>query len=86
MSLNQLFLSDVKSYFSSVVYEKGKKYFLQQRVSDLEIVSDEDITRVYSTVQGEKRYKIRVDLTKKVHGLHLFSTCSCPVQYNCNML
>lgn len=83
MSLNQLFLSDIKSYFSSVVYEKGKKYFLQQRVSDLEIVYDDDITYVHSSVQGKKRYKIRIDVTKKAHKFHLFSTCSCPVQYNC---
>ncbi|MCS5709111.1 DEAD/DEAH box helicase [Candidatus Berkiella cookevillensis] len=83
MSSNQLFLSDIRSYFSSVVYEKGKKYFLQQRVSDLEIVSDDDITRVHSTVQGKELYKTRIDVTKKSYKLHLFSTCSCPVQYNC---
>lgn len=73
-------LDDIKKYFSSTTYVKGKAYYDEKRVENLSITNRTNITKVESMVNGTGMYIVTLTLKdNKISD----AICTCPVGYKC---
>lgn len=84
MLLDLLTLKIIQSYFPSQYYTRGRKYYLDKKVQDIEIIdTDPENTIIFATVYGTDTYEVSIELKKMDKVIHFKDTCTCPMGREC---
>ncbi|WP_300464940.1 SWIM zinc finger family protein [Desulfobacula sp.] len=68
---------DLEDWFEDAIIDRGHKYQMKGRVSDLSLTDNGDLI---AWVSGTKRYATTIEMTD---GEYLDSYCTCPYAINC---
>ena len=66
-------IDEIRQLFSETDFSRGKAYFNEGRVSNMECRSEKAMTKVTCTVKGTRIYRISLDITKSQIAAH----CTC---------
>ncbi len=84
MLLESLTAQQLESSFPESFYQRGKKYYHEKRVCDLQVMyksnKNEQITAV---VNGSEPYAVRVEINGPLNKIYIRGTCECPIAVNC---
>lgn len=76
---------DLEEAFHGPTLERGRQYAKDDRVEQIEVEDDDEVTQISARVYGSEAlpYETSVQLLRRKRGVEIEGHCSCPVGYNC---